>query len=83
MTAWTDLLGTSFSLDVVDVSGIPTRTLRAGNGPDVADRYVRQFQLGSQFVRKDHRGWFSAVWPGVRFQFRERQFREREPVLAA
>jgi 2-hydroxy-6-oxonona-2,4-dienedioate hydrolase len=35
MTAWTDLLGTSFSLDVVDVSGIPTRTLRAGNGPDV------------------------------------------------
>ena len=35
MTAWTDLLGLPFSVDELDVGGIPTRTLRAGEGPDV------------------------------------------------
>lgn len=35
MTAWTDLLGLPFSVDEVDVGGVPTRALRAGEGPDV------------------------------------------------
>jgi 2-hydroxy-6-oxonona-2,4-dienedioate hydrolase len=35
MTLWTYLTGTAFSLDFVDAGGVPTRTLRAGTGPDV------------------------------------------------
>jgi 2-hydroxy-6-oxonona-2,4-dienedioate hydrolase len=35
MTAWCDLLPTAFEVAYVDVGGIPTRTLRAGDGPDV------------------------------------------------
>ena len=35
MTAWTDLTPVAYSVDYVDAAGIPTRTLRAGDGPDV------------------------------------------------
>ncbi len=35
MTIWTDLSATPFTLDCVDAGGIPTRSLRAGEGPDV------------------------------------------------
>lgn len=35
MTAWLDLTGVPFSVDVVDAAGTPTRALRAGEGPDV------------------------------------------------
>jgi 2-hydroxy-6-oxonona-2,4-dienedioate hydrolase len=35
MTAWTDLTGIPFCVDFVDAGGVPTRALRAGEGPDV------------------------------------------------
>ena len=35
MTAWTDLTPIAYSVDYVDAAGIATRTLRAGDGPDV------------------------------------------------
>lgn len=35
MTAWTDLLGLPFCIDTVDAGGVPTRSLRTGEGPDV------------------------------------------------
>lgn len=35
MTAWLDLLDIPFRVDRVDVSGVPTRALIAGDGPDV------------------------------------------------
>lgn len=35
MTAWLDLLDIPFSVDRVDVAGVPTRALLAGEGPDV------------------------------------------------
>ncbi len=35
MTIWTDLTGSSFELSFVDAGGIPTRSLRAGQGEDV------------------------------------------------
>jgi len=35
MTAWLDLAPIAYSIDYVDVEGIRTRTLRAGDGPDV------------------------------------------------
>ena len=35
MTAWTDLTPVAYSVDYVDAAGIATRTLRAGDGPDV------------------------------------------------
>jgi len=35
MTIWTDLTGISFELSFVDADGIPTRSLRAGEGEDV------------------------------------------------
>jgi 2-hydroxy-6-oxonona-2,4-dienedioate hydrolase len=35
MSIWLDLTPIAFSVDFVDVGGVPTRTLRAGDGPDV------------------------------------------------
>lgn len=35
MTMWTDLTGVAYSIDFVDAAGVPTRTLRAGQGEDV------------------------------------------------
>lgn len=35
MTAWTDLLAVPHTVDFVDAGGVPTRSLRAGDGPDV------------------------------------------------
>lgn len=35
MTAWTDLTGVDFAMSTVDAAGVPTRALRAGDGPDV------------------------------------------------
>lgn len=35
MTIWTDLSGIDFEVKTVDVAGIPTRALVAGDGPDV------------------------------------------------
>lgn len=35
MTAWTDLLGVPFCVERVDVAGVATRALVAGEGPDV------------------------------------------------
>ena len=35
MTIWTDLTGIDFEVSTVDASGVPTRALIAGEGPDV------------------------------------------------
>jgi 2-hydroxy-6-oxonona-2,4-dienedioate hydrolase len=35
VTFWTDLTGTAWSIEYVDAGGVPTRTLRAGQGEDV------------------------------------------------
>ncbi len=35
MSAWLDLTGIDFAVDTIDASGIPTRRLVAGEGPDV------------------------------------------------
>lgn len=35
MSIWNDLAGLEFSVGMVDAAGVPTRTLSAGDGPDV------------------------------------------------